>query len=61
MTKDAGLLNDTELAAVAGGTPTLTLIRTSSIVLPNIPKYLLTEQQIDKLLSPPLNLPVSNG
>ena len=50
MTKDAGLLNDTELAAVAGGGPTL--IRTSTIVLPHIPRDrdLLTPQQIEKIL-----------
>ena len=61
MTKDAGLLNDTELAAVAGGAPSL--IRTSTIVLPHIPqaKDLLTPQQIEKLLTPSFNPPIKLG
>ena len=59
MTKDTGLLNDTELAAVAGGSPTL--IYTSNIVLPNIPKNLLSQQRIDQLLTPPLNLPITKA
>jgi hypothetical protein len=61
MTKDTGLLNDTDLATVAGGAPTL--IRTSTIVLPHIPrdKDLLTPQQIDKLLNGGFNPPVVQG
>ena len=61
MTKDTGLLTDTELAAVAGGGPTL--IRTSTIVLPHIPrdKDLLTPQQIDKILNGPFNPPIPHG
>ena len=63
MTNDTGLLNDTELSTVAGGTPTLTFIRTSTIVLPNIPrdKDLLTPQQIEKILNGGFNPPVTNG
>ena len=61
MTKDTGLLTDSELAAVAGGGPTL--IRTSTIVLPHIPrdKDLLTPQMIDKLLNGPFNPPPTHG
>ena len=61
MTNDTGLLNDTDLATVAGGAPTL--IRTSTIVLPHIPrdKDLLTPQQIDKLLNGGFNPPVVQG
>jgi hypothetical protein len=51
MTNDTQLLNDTELATVAGGVTSL--IRTSTIEVPNIPrdKDLLTPQQIAKVLS----------
>jgi len=61
MTKDTGLLNDTELAAVAGGGPTL--IRTSTIVLPHIPRDrdLLTPQQIEKILNGGFNPPIPKG
>ena len=61
MTKDAGLLNDTELSTVAGGG--LSLIRTSTIVLPHIPrdKDLLTPQMIDNLLNGPFNPPPTHG
>ena len=61
MTKDIGLLNDTELATVTGGG--LSLIRTSTIVLPHIPrdKDLLTPQQIEKILNGGFNPPITNG
>ena len=61
MTDDTGLLNDTELSTVAGGGPSL--IRTSTIVLPHIPrdKDLLTPQQIDKLLNGFFNPPPTHG
>jgi hypothetical protein len=60
MTRDAQLLNDTELATVSGGA---SLIRTSTIVLPQIPrdKDLLTPQQIANLLSPSFSPPVFLG
>jgi hypothetical protein len=63
MTKDAGLLNDTELAAVTGGAPTLTFIHTSTLVLPHIPrdKDLLTPQQIDGILNGGFNPPPVHG
>ena len=62
MTSDTQLLNDTELATVSGG---ISLIGTSTIVLPHIPrdKDLLTPQQIAKLLSinGGFNPPVPHG
>ncbi len=62
MTRDAQLLNDAELATVSGGA---SLIRTSAIVLPQIPrdKDLLTPQQIANLLSPlgSFNPPIPHG
>jgi hypothetical protein len=60
MTNDTQLLNDTDLETVAGGA---SLIRTSTTVLPNIPrdKDLLTSQQIEKLLSLNFNPPVTHG
>jgi hypothetical protein len=62
MTNDTQLLNDSELETVAGGA---SLIRTSTIVLPNIPrdKDLLTPQQIANLLSfnGTFNPPVPHG
>jgi hypothetical protein len=45
---NAQLLNDADLETVSGGA---SLIRTSTIVLPNIPRDLLTPQQIANLLS----------
>ena len=61
MTNDTGLLNDTELSTVAGGG--LSLIRTSTIVLPHIPrdKDLVTPQMIDNLLNGPFNPPPTHG
>ena len=60
MTRDTQLLNDTELATVSGGA---TVIRTSTIVLPQIPrdKDLLTPQQIANLLSPSFNPAIPHG
>jgi hypothetical protein len=64
MTNDTKLLNDTELADVSGGGGLITLSsRTSNIVLPHIPqaKDLLTQEQIQKLLSPSFNPPIKFG
>ena len=63
MTNDK-LLNDTELADVSGGGGLITLSSsTSTIVVPHIPqaKDLLTPQQIEKLLSPGFNPPITLG
>ena len=63
MSNDAGLLNDTELSTVSGGaTPVLTLNRSSTIVLPHIPrdKDLLTPEQIDKIFNG-FNPPIVHG
>ena len=64
MTNDTKLLNDTELADVSGGGGLITLSSsTSNIVLPHIPqaKDLLTQEQIQKLLSPSFNPPIKLG
>ncbi len=62
MTNDTQLLNDTELDTVSGGA---SLVRTSTIVLPHIPrdKDLLTPQQISNLLSlnGTFNPPIPHG
>lgn len=62
MTNNTQLLNDSELETVSGGA---SLIGTSTIVLPPIPrdKDLLTPQQIAKLLSfnGSFNPPVPHG
>jgi hypothetical protein len=60
MTNNTQLLNDIELETVSGGA---SLIGTSTIVLPHIPrdKDLLTPQQIEKLLSFNFNPPVTPG
>jgi hypothetical protein len=57
---NAQLLNDADLETVSGGA---SLIRTSTIVLPNIPRDLLTPQQIANLLSinVTFNPPVPHG
>jgi len=62
MTSNTGLLNDTELATVSGGGGLITL-SASTIVLPHIPqaKDLLTQEQIQKLLSPSFNPPIKFG
>jgi hypothetical protein len=63
MTRDTGLLNDNELATVAGG-GTLTLIATTgTLVLPHIPRdsEMLTPQQIQKLITPSFNPPITLG
>jgi len=63
MTRDTGLLNDTDLATVAGGVTSL--ISNSTIVVPHIPrdKDLLTPQQIAKIFSiiGGFNPPITNG
>jgi hypothetical protein len=64
MTNDTKVLNDTELADVSGGGGLITLsTSTSNIVLPHIPqaKDLLTQEQIQKLLSPSFNPPIKLG
>jgi hypothetical protein len=64
MTRDTGLLNDTELATVSGGAISL-IATTGTLVLPHLPrdKDLLTPQQIAKILSfnGGFNPPVTNG
>jgi hypothetical protein len=62
MTRDTGLLNDNELATVAGGVTSL-IGTTSTIVKPHIPrdKDLLTPEQIAKLLSVGFNPPITHG
>ena len=63
MTNDTKLLNDTELAEVSGGGGLITLSSNSTIAVPHIPqaKDLLTPQQIQKLLSPSFNPPITFG
>ena len=62
MTNETQPINDAELETVSGGA---SLVRTSTIVLPNIPrdKDLLTPQQIANLLSfnGSFNPPVPHG
>jgi hypothetical protein len=64
MTRDTGLLNDTDLATVAGGVTSL-IGTTGTIVKPHIPRdnELLTPQQIAKILSfnGGFNPPITNG
>jgi hypothetical protein len=62
MTRNTGLLNDTDLATVTGGGGLITL-SSSTITLPHLPqaKDLLTPQQIAKLLSFDFNPPVKGS
>ena len=53
MTRDTALLNETELATISGGVPSL-IGGATTIAHPHIPRNhdLLTPQQIAKLLAP---------